>query len=36
MEAALKRSGLRLEAARRYSRYQSPSRLPGLDEGENK
>jgi F-type H+-transporting ATPase subunit epsilon len=36
MEAALKRSGLRLEAARRYGRYQSPTRLPGLSEGENK
>jgi F-type H+-transporting ATPase subunit epsilon len=34
MEAALKRSGLRLEAARRYGRYQSPSRLPGFSEGE--
>ena len=36
MEAALKRSGLRLEAARRYGRYQSPSRMPGLSEEETK
>jgi F-type H+-transporting ATPase subunit epsilon len=36
MEAALKRSGLRLEAARRYGRYQSSSRPPGFSEGENK
>ena len=36
MEAALKRSGLRLEAARRYGRYQNPSRPPGFSDGENK
>jgi F-type H+-transporting ATPase subunit epsilon len=36
MEAALKRSGLRLEAARRFGRYQNPSRPPGYSGGENK
>ena len=36
MEAALKRSGLRLEAARRYGRYQPSSRPPGFSDGENK
>jgi F-type H+-transporting ATPase subunit epsilon len=33
MEAALKRSNLRLEAARRYGRHQSSSRMPGVDTG---
>jgi F-type H+-transporting ATPase subunit epsilon len=34
MEAALKRSNLRLEAARRYGRVGQTTRLPGLDTGE--
>lgn len=34
MEAALKRSGLRLDAARRYGRYQTYSRPPGFAERE--
>jgi F-type H+-transporting ATPase subunit epsilon len=36
MEAALKRSSLRLEAARRFGRYQATSRPPGFSEGEDK
>jgi F-type H+-transporting ATPase subunit epsilon len=35
MESALRRSNLRLEAARRYGRMQSSSRLPGLERGEH-
>jgi len=31
MEAALKRSNLRLEAARKFSHGQNPSRMPGVD-----
>jgi F-type H+-transporting ATPase subunit epsilon len=34
MEAALKRSNLRLEAARRFGRAGSTTRLPGLETGE--
>ncbi len=34
MEAALKRSNLRLEAARRYGRAVQSSRLPGVETGE--
>lgn len=36
MEAALKRSNLRLDAARRYGRMQSVSRIPGVDSGVTK
>jgi len=36
MEAALKRSTLRLEAARRYRRAGQPTRLPGLETEEHK
>ena len=35
MEAALKRSNLRLEAVRRYRRTQKPSRVSGLEQREN-
>jgi len=35
MEAALRRSNLRLEAVRRYRRARKPSRMPGFDTGEN-
>ena len=35
MEAALRRSDLRLRAAQRYRRSQPPSRLPGTEQGEN-
>jgi F-type H+-transporting ATPase subunit epsilon len=36
MEAALKRSNLRLEAVQRYRRAQPPGRLPGMEQEEHK
>lgn len=35
MEAALRRSNLRIEAARRFRKQRSASRIPGFDTGEN-
>ena len=35
MEAALKRSALRLDVAQRYRRAHQASRMPGIDSGEN-
>ena len=35
MEAALRRSNLRLEAAQRFRKARRASRIPGLDSGEN-
>jgi hypothetical protein len=35
MEAALKRSNLRLEAARRYRKSTQTTRIPGSEQGES-